>query len=78
MDEDLLMKLAYPDTLVTDHNVTDQQLDEIIQRINGEVQVPRRMLRASIHRVDHDNVVERRHSVVRRRVPHPNYLWQSP
>lgn len=42
------------------------------------IQVPRRMLRASIHRVDHDNVVARQHSVVKRRVysvPHPNYLW---
>ena len=42
------------------------------------VKVPRQMLRESIHRVDHDNVVSRRRSVVERRVysvPHPNYIW---
>ena len=46
--------------------------------IRQGIRVPRRMLRASIHRVDHDSVVARQHSVVRRRVysvPHPNYLW---
>ena len=36
------------------------------------------MLRASIHRVDHENVIARRYSTVRRRtysVPYPNYIW---
>jgi len=42
------------------------------------IRVPRRMVRASIHRVDHERVAARQHSVVRRRVysvPHPNYIW---
>lgn len=46
--------------------------------IRQGVRVPRQMLREAIHRVDHDNVVARRHSVVQRRVysvPHPNYIW---
>lgn len=46
--------------------------------IRQGVRIPRQVLRESIHRVDHANVVARRHSVVRRRVyavPHPNYIW---
>ncbi len=45
--------------------------------IHQGIRVPRRILRASIHRVDHDSVVEHQHSVVQRRVysvPHPNYV----
>lgn len=42
------------------------------------VRVPRRRLRASIHRVDSAGVEDRRHRAVRRRVytvPCPNYVW---
>ena len=38
----------------------------------------REALRKAIHRVDHENVVARRHHTVQRRVysvPHPNYIW---
>ena len=43
-----------------------------------EVRVSREALRKAIHRVDHENVVARRHHTVQRRVysvPHPNYIW---
>lgn len=42
------------------------------------IRVPRKLLRQSIHRVDHINTVARRHSVIRRRVysvPYPNFIW---
>ena len=42
------------------------------------IKVTRQALRASIHRVDHDNVIARRRQVIRRRVysvPHPNAVW---
>ena len=42
------------------------------------LKVPRQAVRDSIHRTDHENVVARRCTVVRRRVysaPHPNYVW---
>ena len=40
--------------------------------------VPRASLRASIHRVDHENTVARRSKTIKRRVysvPHPNAIW---
>ncbi len=42
------------------------------------LKVPRQAVRDSIHRTDHENVIARRCTVVRRRVysaPHPNYVW---
>ena len=48
------------------------------QLLSMGVRVPRQALRDSIHRVDHQNVASRRHSVVRRRVysvPFPNSVW---
>lgn len=42
------------------------------------IRITRQALRASIHRVDHESVVDRQRHVVRRRVysvPHPNALW---
>ena len=42
------------------------------------IRITRRGLREAIHRVDHQGVVSRQRSVVRRRiysVPHPNYIW---
>ena len=38
----------------------------------------RKELRAAIHRVDHENVIRRRRSTIKRRVysvPHPNFIW---
>ncbi len=48
--------------------------------IQRGVRVPRQRLRDAIHRVDHERVVSRRLSVVRRRVysaPYPNYIWHK-
>lgn len=42
------------------------------------IRITRQALRVSIHRVDHESVVDRRRHVVRRRVysvPHPNAIW---
>ena len=42
------------------------------------IRVTRQALRDSIHRVDHSNVLSRRHDVIRRRiysVSHPNSVW---
>lgn len=42
------------------------------------IRVSRQALRNAIHRVDHENTIARRHTVVRHRiysVPHPNYIW---
>ena len=43
--------------------------------IHRGIKIPRDMLRAAIHRVDHENTVQRQTSVINRRVycaPHPN------
>ena len=42
------------------------------------IRVPRRRIRASIHRVDPEGVAERKSKAIRRRVyhvPHPNHVW---
>ena len=42
------------------------------------IRISRSKIRQSIHRVDHEGVVRRRSSVIRRRVysvPYPNYIW---
>ncbi len=42
------------------------------------ISVRRKMLRDSIHRIDHDNVVARRRNIIQRReytVPFPNFIW---
>ena len=42
------------------------------------IRITRHALREAIHRVDHQGVLCRQRSVVRRRiysVPHPNYIW---
>lgn len=42
------------------------------------IKVPRAMLRAAIHRIDHDKTVLRRSTTIQRRVytsPHPNAVW---
>ena len=46
--------------------------------IHRGIRVPREMLRAAIHRVDHENTVQRQTSVISRRIystPHPNAVW---
>lgn len=46
--------------------------------LHNGIKVPREMLRAAIHRVDHTNTMNRHSSVIRRRVyttPHPNAVW---
>ena len=64
-------------SIKTDHpNDGEFLMQGHLVRMN--IRVPRQALRDSIHRVDHTNVVSRRHAVVRRRVysvPFPNYLW---
>lgn len=44
------------------------------------IRVSRQALRNSIHRVDHENTIARRRTVIRRRVysvPYPNYMWHQ-
>ena len=46
--------------------------------IHRGIRVPREILRAAIHRVDHENTVQRQTSVISRRIystPHPNAVW---
>ena len=46
--------------------------------IHRGIKIPRDMLRAAIHRVDHENTIQRQTSVINRRVycaPHPNAVW---
>ena len=46
--------------------------------IHRGIRVPREMLHAAIHRVDHENTVQRQTSVISRRIystPYPNAVW---
>ena len=69
------------DEVLRNTKTTNPNAGEVILKgilMNKGIKVNREMLRAAIHRVDHEKTAQRRSSVINRRIycaPHPNSVW---
>ena len=72
---------AQLDEVLRNTKTTNPNAGEVILKgilMNKGIKVNREMLRAAIHRVDHEKTAQRRSSVINRRIycaPHPNSVW---